>query len=87
MRKAVAGTDLLIAVAAVLGLIAPTYAADKKLFGVSWMHFNEERWSKYDKACMLDELKKYPDWNYIETDASTPSLPPTTERPAASLPR
>ncbi len=44
-------------------------AADKKLFGVSWQHFNEERWSKYDKACMLDELKKFPDWDYIETDA------------------
>ena len=69
MRQAVAGTGLLVAVAAMLGLIAPTHAADKKLFGVSWMHFNEERWSKYDKACMLDELKKYPDWSYIETDA------------------
>jgi len=44
-------------------------AADKKIFGVSWQHFNEERWSKYDKACMLDELKKYPDWEYTETDA------------------
>lgn len=44
-------------------------AQDKKLFGVSWQHFNEERWSKYDKACMLDELKNFPDWDYIETDA------------------
>ena len=47
----------------------PASAAGKKLFGVSWMHFNEERWSKYDKACMLDELKKHPDWDYIGTDA------------------
>lgn len=48
---------------------APAFAAEKKIFGVSWQHFNEERWVKYDKACMLDELKKNPDWEYIESDA------------------
>ena len=44
-------------------------AADK-LLGVSWQHFREERWKKYDEACMLDQLKKYPDWDYISTDAN-----------------
>jgi D-xylose transport system substrate-binding protein len=57
----------LIALATAAGVSAN--AQDKKLFGVSWQHFNEERWSKYDKACMLDELAKFPDWEYIETDA------------------
>ena len=61
----------LFAIAAIFAVSSgtPVVAAEKKIFGVSWQHFNEERWSKYDKACMLDELKKYPDWDYIETDA------------------
>ncbi|MEO8667352.1 MAG: substrate-binding domain-containing protein [Bauldia sp.] len=54
-------------------------AADKKLFGVSWQHFNEERWAKYDKACMLDELKKFPDWDYIETDAQASAEKQTSD--------
>ena len=37
---------------------------------MSWQHFREERWKKYDEACMLDRLKKYPDWDYISTDAN-----------------
>ena len=37
---------------------------------MSWQHFREERWKKYDEACMLDQLKKYPDWDYISTDAN-----------------
>jgi len=71
MFKATAGAGLFAATIAAItiGVPQPAAAAGKKLFGVSGMHFNEERWSKYDKACMLDELKKYPDWDYIETDA------------------
>ncbi len=58
-----------LGMSAVIGATAgPALAADK-LLGVSWQHFREERWKKYDEACMLDQLKKYPEWDYISTDA------------------
>jgi D-xylose transport system substrate-binding protein len=51
--------------------IGPVAAQQKKVLGVSWKDFSEERWSKYDKACMLDELKSHPEWEYVETDAQS----------------
>ena len=61
---------LALGISAIIGATAgPALAADK-LLGVSWQHFREERWKKYDEACMLDQLKKYPDWDYISTDAN-----------------
>lgn len=63
-----------VAVATVVALaatICPAMAQQKKVLAVSWKDFIEERWSKYDKACMLDELKKHPDWEYAETDAQS----------------
>ena len=61
---------LALGISAIIGATAgPALAADK-LLGVSWQHFREERWKKYGEACMLDQLKKYPDWDYISTDAN-----------------
>lgn len=66
--KLVAGAFALGVSATLVAMAGPSFAGDK-LLGVSWQHFREERWKKYDEACMLDQLKKYPDWEYIATDA------------------
>jgi D-xylose transport system substrate-binding protein len=54
-------------------VVCPSLATAEtpKILGVSWKDFTEERWSKYDKACMIDELKKHPNWSFTETDAQS----------------
>ena len=67
--SSIAACALALGISAIIAATAgPALAADN-LLGVSWQHFREERWKKYDESCMLDQLKKYPDWEYLSTDA------------------
>lgn len=60
------------ALCAVLALQAgAAWAADKHIVGVSWRHFQEERW-RIDEAGIKEGLAAAgPDWEYVSADAQS----------------
>lgn len=61
------GVALLAVAAALLTSAATALAADDKIIGVSWRHFQEERW-RIDEAGILKALEGT-DWKYVSADA------------------